>query len=63
MKKISAKLERLQELREMLSDYRRMTVEEAEASNWGDREIEVEGEVWRLEMELLAESRHRGRAA
>ncbi|MSO45157.1 MAG: hypothetical protein EXQ59_00090 [Acidobacteria bacterium] len=63
MKKHSAKLERLRGLQEMLSDYRRMTIEETEATSWGDREIEIEGEVWRLEMELLAEHSHRTRAA
>ncbi len=63
MKKHSAKLERLEGLREMLSAYRRMTIEEAEATSWGDREVEIEGEVWRLEMELRAEHGHRSRAA
>ncbi len=63
MKKIEAKVARVQELREMLSEYRQMTIEEVEATGWGDREIEIEGEVWRLEMELLGESGSRFEAA
>ena len=63
MKNLDAKVARLRELKEMLSQYRQMTVEQVEASGWGDREIEIEGEVWRLEMELLGESRRRFEAA
>ncbi len=63
MKKIDAKVARVQELREILSEYRRMTIGEVEATGWGDREVEIEGEVWRLEMELLDESSRRCRAA
>ena len=63
MKKTNAKVTRLQELREMLSEYRRMTIEEVEASGWGDRQIEIEGEVWRLEMELSGSASRRVQAA
>ena len=52
MKNIDAKAARLQELKEMLSEYRGMTIEQVEATGWGDRQIEIEGEVWQLEMEL-----------
>jgi hypothetical protein len=43
---------RITELRAMLAAYRHMTVEEVEDSGWGDLEIEIEGELWRLEQEL-----------
>ena len=44
MKKHRAKLERLEGLREMLSAYRRMTIEEAEATSWGARMYDRYGE-------------------
>lgn len=47
----------------MLAAYRLMTVEEVEESGWGDLEIELEGEVWRLEQELLDQAGHRPAAA
>jgi len=40
---------RLAELKEMLAAYRHMTIEEAEATDAGDRQIEIEQEVWLLE--------------
>jgi hypothetical protein len=43
---------RVTELRAMLAAYRHMTVEEVEQSGWGDLEIEIEGELWRIEQEL-----------
>lgn len=52
MKKPNPKAVRLEELKAMLAAYRRMTVEEVESTGWGDLEIEIEGEVWRLEQEL-----------
>lgn len=42
---------RLVELREKLAAYRHMTIEEAEATDAGDRQIEMEHEVWLLEQE------------
>lgn len=62
-KKANAKVTRLQALREMLSDYRRMTIEEVDATGWGDRQIELEGEVWRLEQELREQNRCHPEAA
>ena len=43
------------ELRAMLAAYRYLTVEEAEQGNWGDLQIELEAELWRLEQDLLAQ--------
>ncbi len=43
---------RIEELRGILAEYRRMTVEEVEDAGWGDVEIEIESELWRLEQEL-----------
>jgi hypothetical protein len=57
MKKPSPKALRIEELKAMLASYRLMTVDEVESSGWGDLEIELEGEVWRLEQELLDEHR------
>lgn len=45
---------RATELRAILAAYRHLTVEEAETGNWGDIQIEVEAELWRLEQELHA---------
>jgi hypothetical protein len=42
---------RLAELKEMLAAYRHMTIEEAEATDAGDRQTELEQEVWLLEQE------------
>ncbi len=53
---------RIAELRAMLAAYRHLTVEEAENGNWGDIEIELEAELWRLEQELDGEA-VRGRVA
>jgi hypothetical protein len=63
MKKPNPKMLRLAELRAMLAAYRLMTVEEVEATGWGDLEIELEGEVWRIEQELHDETRPRSQAA
>jgi hypothetical protein len=63
MKKPDPKLVRLQELKAMLASYRLMTVEDVEASGWGDLEIELEGEVWRLEQEMNDEGKPRREAA
>lgn len=52
----STKLARVVELRAMLSAYRYLTVEEAEQGNWGDLQIELEAELWRLEQDLSAET-------
>jgi hypothetical protein len=48
---------RVEELRAILTAYRLMTIEEVEAGEWGDLEVELEGEVWRLEQELVDERR------
>jgi hypothetical protein len=52
---------RIEELRAMLASYRLLTLEEAELGNWGDVQIELEGELWRLEQELF--DRRRRQAA
>ncbi len=57
MEKPNPKILRLEELKAMLASYRLMTVEEVEATGWGDLEIEIESEVWRLEQELHEEAR------
>ncbi len=53
MRKVAPELVRAQALREMLAEYRRMTVEEVEAGGYGDLQVEIEGELWRLEQELF----------
>jgi hypothetical protein len=53
---------RVDELRAMLAAYRQMTVEEVEDGGWGDVQIEIEEELWRLEQELF-EARRRSRKA
>jgi hypothetical protein len=63
MKKLDPKVKRLQELKEMLASYRLMTIEEVEATGWGDVEVELEGEIWRLEQELLDEAKRHPEAA
>jgi hypothetical protein len=52
MRKVDNLSVRARELRAMLAAYRLMTVEEVEDSGWGDIQIEIEGELWRLEQEL-----------
>ncbi len=44
---------RIEELRAMLAAYRQMTIEEVEDTEWGDVQLEVEEELWRLEQELF----------
>jgi hypothetical protein len=51
---------RIAELRAILAAYRQLTIEEAESGTWGDVQIEVEGELFRLEEDLVA--RQAGRA-
>lgn len=43
---------RIAELRAIIDSYRTLSVEEAEASDAGDREIEAVAELWRLEQSL-----------
>ena len=43
---------RAEELRAMLAAYRVMTVEEVEEGGYGDLQVEIEAELWRLEQEL-----------
>jgi hypothetical protein len=54
---------RAAELRAMLAAYRCLTVEEAERSNWGDIQVELEAELWRLEQGFLARTARRATAA
>ena len=58
---------RMAELRASIAAYHEMTVEEAEASDAGDRELEAQAELWRLEQDLHAphapHEPHRVRAA
>jgi hypothetical protein len=41
------------ELRAIVDAYRNLTIEEAEASDAGDREAEAVAELWRLEQAAL----------
>ena len=43
------------ELRAIVEAYRNLTIEEAEASDAGDREAEAVAELWRLEQAALDE--------
>lgn len=45
--------DRVDDLRAMLAAYRQMTIEELEDGTWGDLQIEIEGDLWRLEQELF----------
>ncbi len=47
----------------MLAAYRCLTIEEAERDNWGDMQVEIEAELWRLEQELVAPRARRSLAA
>ncbi len=53
---------RVEELRAMLAAYRQMSIEEVEETGWGDVQVEIEEELWRLEQELY-DRRRRARAA
>ncbi len=53
---------RVEELRAMLAAYRQMTIEDVEDSDWGDMQIQLEQELWRLEQELF-DARRRLQAA
>ena len=48
---------RMAELRAIIEAYRNMSIEEAEASDAGDRETEAVAELWRLEQAALAQGR------
>jgi hypothetical protein len=63
MKKPNPKAARLEELKQMLSSYRLMSIDDVESTGWGDLEIELEGEIWRLEQELLDEDTRPRKAA
>jgi hypothetical protein len=54
MAQVHRETARLVELKSMLAAYRQMTIEEAEEGDAGDRQMEIEQEVWRLEQELHA---------
>ncbi len=62
MRKTKMMSARAEELREMLAAYRRMTIEEVEEGSWGDLQVEIESELWRLEQDL-AETSGRWKAA
>jgi hypothetical protein len=53
MSHAKARIARAEELRAMLTAYRQLTIEEAERGNWGDIQVELEGELWRIEQDLL----------
>jgi hypothetical protein len=53
MRKLRTTIARADELKAMLTAYRQLTIEEAERGNWGDIEVEIEGELWRIDQELL----------
>ncbi len=57
------KAARAADLRAMLAAYRCLTIEEAERDNWGDMQVEIEAELWRLEQELVAPRTRRWLAA
>ncbi len=57
MRKANLVSARVEQLRAILAEYRRMTIEEVEDGGWGDREIEIESELWRLEQELADRER------
>jgi hypothetical protein len=63
MNKTTGSLARVDELRAMLAAYRHLTIEEAESGNWGDVQVELEGELWKLEQGLAARKARRRVAA
>jgi hypothetical protein len=54
---------RIVELRAMIAAYRKMTIEEVDETGAGDREIELEAELWRLEQDAHQSSASRRSAA
>lgn len=56
-KRPNSNVVRLEELKAMLAAYRLMTIDEVEAGGWGDLEVELEGEVWRMEQEIYDQPR------
>ena len=50
---------RMTELRAIVDAYRNLTIEEAEASDAGDREAEAVAELWRLEQAALDQTARR----
>jgi len=62
MNKTEPMAARVEELRAMLAAYRQMTIEELENGGWGDLQIQIEEELWRLEQELF-DARRRSRKA
>ncbi len=57
MNKRQLQTARIEDLRAMLAAYREMTIEEVEEGGWGDVQIEIEEELWRLEQELFERRR------
>ncbi len=54
---------RAAELRAMLAAYRQLTIEEAERGNWGDIQVELESELWKLEQDLFVRASDHAPAA
>ncbi len=63
MRKVEPPMNRAEELRAMLAAYRSMTIEDVEQGEWGDLQVEIEGELWRLEQELFDRRQHPPKAA
>jgi hypothetical protein len=63
MRKSRTAVARAEELRAMLAAYRHLTVEEAERGNWGDIQVELEEELWKLEQALPDRDARRPSAA
>ncbi len=57
MNKTQLQTARVEDLRAMLAAYRQMTIDEVEEGGWGDVQMEIEGELWRLEQELYERRR------
>jgi hypothetical protein len=63
MRKAKTTIARAEELKAMLTAYRQLTIEEAERGNWGDIQVELEAELWRIEQELFDRTSRRPYAA
>ena len=63
VKKMKSEDVRADELRAMLAAYRQMSIDEVEEGGWGDVQLEIEQELWRLEQELFDARRRTWRAA
>ena len=63
MRKPEKAASRATELHAILAAYRHLTIGEAERGNWGDIEVELEAEIWKLEQEMLTHDAPRLSAA